>query len=375
MYKTIGIVTGGGDAPGLNAVIRAVVKTAVGEYGMRVVGIEDSFEGLLNEPKVRDLTPADVRGLLPRGGTILGTRNRGKFVSRSAEGGDEQQENIYQEVIASLGRLGIEALVVLGGEGTLAIAAELAERGFPVIGVPKTIDNDLACTELTFGFVTALDIATEALDRLHTTAESHDRVMILEVMGRHAGWIALHSGIAGGADVILIPEIPFTMEAVARKICEREACGSQFSIIVAAEGALEAGREAIYQSAGDHAHQARLGGVGMYCQRELERLTGKETRCVVLGHLQRGGTPNAFDRMLATNYGACAVRQLVAGKSGVMVALHSADIITVPISKAIANLKTVPPDSRLVRAARDTGISFGAPDEDQHHAAGGAECV
>jgi 6-phosphofructokinase 1 len=375
MYKTIGIVTGGGDAPGLNAVIRAVVKTAVGEFGMRVVGIEDSFEGLLGEPKARELTPADVRGLLPRGGTILGTRNRGKFVSRPGDGESQPPEQIYREVISSLGRLGIEALVVLGGEGTLAIAAELAELGFPVIGVPKTIDNDLACTELTFGFVTALDIATEALDRLHTTAESHDRVMILEVMGRHAGWIALHSGIAGGADVILIPEIPFTMEAVARKIRERDACGSLFSIIVAAEGAVEAGREVIYQHEGDKANAPRLGGIGMYCQQEIERLTGKETRCVVLGHLQRGGSPNAFDRMLATNYGACAVRKLMAGKSGVMVALHSADIITVPISKAIANLKTVSLDSQLVRTARDTAISFGAPDEASHHAQEGAECV
>lgn len=377
MYKTIGIVTGGGDAPGLNAVIRAVVKTAVGEFGMRVVGIEDSFEGLLGQPKARELTPADVRGLLPRGGTILGTRNRGKFATRPGEDEDRSPEKIYREVIESLNRLEIEALVVLGGEGTLAIAAELDELGFPVIGVPKTIDNDLACTELTFGFVTALDIATEALDRLHTTAESHDRIMILEVMGRHAGWIALHSGIAGGADVILIPEIPFTMEAIAEKIRERDRCDSQFSIIVAAEGALEAGREeAIYQHRGDQTRMPRLGGVGLYCQTELERLTGKETRCVVLGHLQRGGSPNAFDRMLATNYGAWAVRNLSAGKSGVMVALHSADIITVPISKAIANLKTVAPDSQLVRTARDTGISFAAPDEATYHSpAGSGECV
>ncbi|HEY0404198.1 MAG TPA: ATP-dependent 6-phosphofructokinase [Pyrinomonadaceae bacterium] len=375
MYKTIGIITGGGDAPGLNAVIRAVVKTAVGEYGMRVVGIEDSFEGLLGQPKTRELTPADVRGLLPRGGTILGTRNRGRFVEQRAEG--DATQPVHQQLIESLNRLGIEALVVLGGEGTLGIAAELHELGFPVIGVPKTIDNDLACTELTFGFVTALDIATEALDRLHTTAESHDRVMILEVMGRHAGWIALHSGISGGADVILIPEIPFTMEAVARKVRERDACGSLFSIIVVAEGALEAGRaEAVYQHEGDDERQPRLGGVGSYCQRELERLTGKETRCVVLGHLQRGGSPNAFDRMLATNYGACAVRKLAAGKRGVMVALHSADIIAVPLSKAVANLKTVPPDSQLVRTARDTGISFGAPDEARHHSPEGrGDCI
>ncbi|MGB9178137.1 MAG: 6-phosphofructokinase, partial [Pyrinomonadaceae bacterium] len=247
MYKTIGIVTGGGDAPGLNAVIRAVVKTATSEYGMRVIGIEDSFEGLLGEKTMtRELTPADVRGLLPRGGTILGTRNRGRFVSHEA-GGVVKPEDSYNEALANLERLGIEGLIVLGGEGSLGIAAEFDRRGFPIVGVPKTIDNDLACTELTFGFVTALDIATEALDRLHTTAESHDRVMILEVMGRHTGWIALHSGVAGGADVILIPEIPFSMESVAAKVREREQCDSQFSIIVVAEGAREAGHDLIYQ--------------------------------------------------------------------------------------------------------------------------------
>jgi 6-phosphofructokinase 1 len=376
MYKTIGIVTGGGDAPGLNAVIRAVVKTAVGEYGMRVVGIEDSFDGLLGETITRELTPADVRGLLPRGGTILGTRNRGGFLERNANGEIIKPEAIYQTAIDNLKRLGIEALVVLGGEGTLEIAEEFDRRGVPVVGVPKTIDNDLACTELTFGFVTALDIATEALDRLHTTAESHDRVMILEVMGRHTGWIALHSGIAGGADVILIPEIPFSMESVAAKIREREVCDSQFSIIVVAEGAREVCGELIYQDLGDKQHAPRLGGIGHHCQRELERITGKEVRCVVLGHLQRGGTPNAFDRMLATTYGSCAVRSLAAGERNVMVGLHAADIITVPISKAIANLKTVPLTSQLVRTARDTGISFGAPDEASHHTSGNAmPCV
>ncbi|HVG32433.1 MAG TPA: ATP-dependent 6-phosphofructokinase [Pyrinomonadaceae bacterium] len=368
MYKTIGIVTGGGDAPGLNAVIRAAVKTAIGEYGMRVIGIEDSFEGLLEQGATRELKAADVRGLLPRGGTILGTRNRGRFVERDQQGEARQPEEIYREALKNLERLGIDALVVLGGEGTLAIAAEFDRLGFPVVGVPKTIDNDLACTELTFGFVTALDIATEAIDRLHTTAESHDRVMILEVMGRHTGWIALHSGISGGADVILIPEIPFSMESVATKIREREACGSQFSIIVAAEGALEAGGEAIYQDQGDKSRPARLGGVGNYCRTSLEELTGKETRCVVLGHLQRGGSPNAFDRMLATNFGACAVRALAEGQRGVMVALQAADIVRVPLTEAIANIKTVPPASQLVHTARATGISFGAPDEAAHHA-------
>ncbi len=366
MYKTIGLVTGGGDAPGLNAVIRAAVKTAIGEYGMRVIGIEDSFEGLLGETRTRELTPKDVRGLLPRGGTILGTRNRGRFVERTTEG-ESVREELYREAIENIARLGIGALVVLGGEGTLAIAAKFDALGVPVVGVPKTIDNDLASTELTFGFVTALDIATEALDRLHTTAESHDRVMILEVMGRNTGWIALHSGLAGGADVILIPEIPFSMESVADKIRMREASNSQFSIIVAAEGAREAGGELIYQDAGDAQHAPRLGGIGTHCRNEIERLTGKETRCVVLGHLQRGGTPNAFDRMLATNFGACAVRALAEGERNVMVALQAADVVTVPISVALAKVKTVPPGGQLVRTARDTGISFGAPDEQEHH--------
>jgi 6-phosphofructokinase 1 len=366
--RTIGLVTGGGDAPGLNAVIRAVVKTAATEYNLRVVGIEDSFEGLLDETRTRELTPADVRGLLPRGGTILGTRSRGRFVERGgADGADVKPEEIYRQATDNLRRLGIDALIVLGGEGTLGIAAEFDKLGVPVVGVPKTIDNDLAFTELTFGFVTALDIATEALDRLHTTAASHDRVMILEVMGRHTGWIALHSGIAGGADVILIPEIPFSLKAVAEKIEERERCDSQFSIIVVAEGAREAGGLEIYQDAGDREHAPRLGGVGHHVARELERLTGKETRCVVLGHLQRGGSPNAFDRMLATNYGSCAVRALMRGEHGKMVALHSADIITVPLAKAIANLKTVALDSQLIRTARDVGVSFGAVDEAEHH--------
>jgi phosphofructokinase-like protein len=367
MLGTIGILTGGGDAPGLNAVIRAVVKTATCEHGMRVIGVEDGFEGLLGATRTRLLAPGDVRGLLPRGGTILGTRNRGNFVERIEDGVKREVESVYQEAISNMKVLGIDALVALGGEGTLTIANEFHKRGVCVIGVPKTIDNDLACTELTFGFVTALDIATEALDRLHTTAESHDRVMILEVMGRHAGWIALHSGIAGGADVILIPEIPFSLEAVAEKIRARDLTGSNFSIIVIAEGAIEIGHDLVYQDKGDVHRAPRLGGIGQHLQEDLEKLTGKETRCVVLGHLQRGGRPNAFDRMLATNYGTSAVRALAQGKSGVMVALQAADVVTVPLTDAIQRIKTVPPGGQLVRTARDTGISFGAPDEASYH--------
>jgi phosphofructokinase-like protein len=358
MYKQIGILTGGGDAPGLNAAIRAIVRTAIGEFGMNCVGIEDSFEGILGDTHTRKLTTKAVSGILPRGGTILGTRNRGSFV-KIVDGKTTFPELPIGEALANLDILGIEALVTIGGEGTLAIAEQFHKRGFPVIGVPKTIDNDLASTELTFGFMTAIDIATEALDRLHTTAASHDRVMILEVMGRNTGWIALHAGLAGSADIILIPEIPYSFESIVRKVKEREATGSRFTNIVVAEGAREQGKDQMYQDA----ESLRLGGVGPYIRKCVEEMTHKESRCVVLGHLQRGGSPNAFDRMLGTNFGACAVRALASGETGKMVALQAGEIITVPLSEACANIKTVPVDGQLVRTARDIGISFAAPRE------------
>ena len=358
MYQQIGILTGGGDAPGLNAVIRAVVRTAIGEFGMKCIGIEDSFEGILGEPHTMKLTTKAVSGILPRGGTILGTRNRGSFV-KMVDGKPVFPELPIDEALANLDILGIEALIVLGGEGTLAIAEQFHKRGFPVIGVPKTIDNDLAATELTFGFMTAIDIATEALDRLHTTAASHDRVMILEVMGRHTGWIALHAGLAGSADIILIPEIPFSFDSLVKKVAERERSGSKFTNIVVAEGAVEVGKNQLYLDN----QGLRLGGMGSYVSRQVEELTGKESRCVVLGHLQRGGSPNAFDRMLGTSFGACAVRTLANGQTGKMVALQAGEITTVPISQACANIKTVPIDGQLVRTARDIGISFSAPKE------------
>ncbi|MBA3768921.1 MAG: 6-phosphofructokinase [Blastocatellia bacterium] len=356
MYKQIGILTGGGDAPGLNAAIRAVVRTAIGEFGMKCVGIEDSFEGILGETHTVKLTTKSVSGILPRGGTILGTRNRGSFV-KMVDGKPSIKELPIGEALANLDILGIEALVAIGGEGTLAIADQFHKRGFPVIGVPKTIDNDLAATELTFGFMTAIDIATEALDRLHTTAASHDRVMILEVMGRNTGWIALHAGLAGSADIILIPEIPFSLDSVAAKVRAREESGSRFTNIVVAEGAKEVGGAEMYSDT----EEMRLGGIGEYIRRKLEPMTGKEARCVVLGHLQRGGSPNAFDRMLGTNFGACAVRALANGEAGKMVALQAGVIVTVPMSEACANIKTVPIDGQLVRTARDIGISFAAP--------------
>jgi len=348
----------------LNAVIRAAVRTAINQYDMKVIGIEDSFEGLIGEPQTMKLTKKSVSGLLPRGGTILGTRNSGHFVQHE-NGQDIYPAGPMKEAVSNMEKLGIEALIVLGGEGTLAIAEEFYKRGFPVIGVPKTIDNDLAATELTFGFMTAIDIATEALDRLHTTAASHDRVMILEVMGRNTGWIALHSGLAGSADIILIPEIPFSLDSLKRKVKERESSGSRFTNIVVAEGAREDGKSEMYLDSGTADKAARLGGIGDYLSRRVEEMTGKESRCVVLGHLQRGGSPNAFDRMLGTSFGACAVRALADGENGKMVALKSNEIITVPLSDATANIKTVKPDGQLVRTARDIGISFAAPRENK----------
>ena len=360
MYKQIGVVTGGGDAPGLNAVIRAAVRTATGEFGMKVVGIEDSFEGLIGETKIRKLSTKSVSGILPRGGTILGTRNTGSFC-KFVDGVVTFPEAAVEEALINLKKLEIEAMIVIGGDGTLAIADGFARRGFPIIGVPKTIDNDLAATELTFGFMTAIDIATEALDRLHTTAASHDRVMILEVMGRHTGWIALHSGLAGSADVILIPEIPFSFESVARKVHAREKSGSRFTNIVVAEGAREVGKPEIYRDDGNDQSAPRLGGIGEYVRERIEQLTGKESRCVVLGHLQRGGSPNAFDRMLGTSFGACAVRSLANGEYGKMVALRANEIVTVPLIDAISNIKNVTADGQLIRTALDIGISFAAP--------------
>jgi len=361
--KRIGVLTGGGDAPGLNAVIRAVVKTAANVYGWPVVGIVDGFEGLLGEGRTRALGIDDVRGLLPRGGTILGTVNRGHFASRGGEGRAAKDEPVYEEALRNFARLGLDALVVIGGEGSLRTAYEFSLLGMPVVGVPKTIDNDVLGTDLTFGFDTALGIATEATDRLHTTAESHGRVLLVEVMGRHVGWIALHSGVAGGADVILIPEIPFHVEKIAAKIMRREAEGRHFSIIVVAEGATAAGGECVYQETGVAGHPKRLGGIAEFVAYDITRLTGKESRVVVLGHLQRGGSPTAFDRMLASSYGSAAVRAIADGNLGRMVAWSCNQLTTVPLEQCVKAVKSVPPEDHLIRVARDLSISFGGEDD------------
>ncbi|MBI3949002.1 MAG: 6-phosphofructokinase [Acidobacteria bacterium] len=363
MIKRIGVLTGGGDAPGLNAVIRAVVKTAVNEYGWEVLGIEDGYEGLLGETRTRPLRPSDVQGLLPRGGTILGTRNRGHFAVVQTEGQVIKPVAIYEAAVANITKLGIDALVVIGGEGTQGIAYELHQLGVPIVGIPKTIDNDLACTELTFGFDTALEVATEALDRLHTTAESHDRVMVLEVMGRHAGWIALEAGIAGGADVILIPEIPFYIEKAASKVLERERNGHAFSIVVVAEGAAPVDGTEVYQEKGDAMSEGRLGGIGHVVADALEHFTSKETRVVVLGHLQRGGSPTAFDRILSSAFGVAAVQALATGEAGKVVTWNCGMITTCRLDETAFRLKRVPLDCQLVKTARRLGITLAGEDD------------
>lgn len=357
--KRIGVVTGGGDCPGLNAVIRAIVISAI-NHGWEVFGIEKGFEGLLHPDRVHLLNTQDVRGIIYRGGTILGTTNRGNpFKLRVVENGEPREVDVSADVVASFQRLGLDALVVIGGDGTLTIANFLAKKGIPVIGVPKTIDNDLMVTEMTFGFSTAVTTATDAIDKLHATAESHERVMIVEVMGRNAGWIALYSGVAGGADVILIPEIPYKLEAIAEKLHDRWRRKRNFAIVVAAEGARKIGGELIYQDQYVEGEPLRLGGIAEHLAKDLGKLTGYETRSLVLGHLQRGGQPTPADRLLATRFGAAAVRAIANGEANVMVAHQASTIITVPLESAIRERKQVPLDYDVILSARGLGISFG----------------
>lgn len=361
MVKHVGILTGGGDAPGLNAVIRAFVKRAVGKFGWKVTGIEDSFNGLLDERWcVRPLTPRDCKGLLSRGGTILGTTNRGDpFAFPSSDGTKRDRSG---EVAAAVERLGLDGLVCIGGDGTQRISWRLMqERGVPVVGVPKTIDNDLESTDLTFGFRSAVDVATEALDRLHTTAESHDRVMFLEVMGRDAGHIALEAGIAGGADIVLLPEIAYKPSRVASKIHKRRALGRTFSIVVVAEGALPLDPGDVpVQPAERKARLKAGGGAAAIAMRELQRYVDSEMRVCVLGHLQRGGSPSAFDRLLATRFGVGAFDLVNEGRWGEMVRLRNGRIEGVPLAEATRAQKLVDPQGDLVGVARAVGIELGA---------------
>jgi ATP-dependent phosphofructokinase / diphosphate-dependent phosphofructokinase len=357
--KRIAVLTGGGDAPGLNAVIRAVTKTAINVYGCEVFGILDGYDGFIAPGGVIPLSLAAVRGILPRGGTILGTANRGNpFARKVIKDGREVVIDVSSEVVKAIQDLHLEAVIVIGGDGTLRVAMELCEKGVPVIGVPKTIDNDVGGTEITFGFDTALMIATEALDRLHTTAEAHHRVMVLELMGRDAGFIALNSGVSGGADVILIPEIPFKYESIVRKIRERAQGGSKFSLLAVSEGARPLGGQEVYSRSGDAVYVPRLGGIGQEVGKYLEQ-QGFEARVTVLGHLQRGGSPTAFDRWLATRFGAAAVRTASKGAFGHMVALQKSHVIDIPLSEALAIPKRVNVNGDDVATARGIGISFG----------------
>ncbi len=339
--QRVGILTGGGDSPGLNAVIRAVVRRAIGQYGYEVIGIKKGWLGLLQD-EVEALTLDMVSGILPKGGTILKSSRTNPL--KKADG--------VATITATLARHRIDALIAVGGEDTLGVAHKLAGQGLRVVGVPKTIDNDLNATDYTFGFDTAVTIATEAIDRLHTTAESHDRVIVVEVMGRHAGWIATFAGIAGGADAILIPEIPFHIDEVCDLLKRRHARGKDFSIVVVAEGAkpAEATFEVTQTDQMDEFGHLRLGGIGSVLAREIEKRTGMEARVTILGHIQRGGTPTAFDRVLATRFGVAALDLVARGEFGVMVALQGTRIVAVPLADAVVKLKTL--DMELYEIAK-----------------------
>jgi len=349
--QRIGILTGGGDCPGLNAVIRAAVRTATRDHSLEVLGIQLGFEGLLMK-SCMPLTNELIRGILPKGGTLLRTTNRGNPFEYPA--GDHKEDR-SELLLRNISELGIDGIIAIGGDGTLKIAQRLFEKGIPMIAVPKTIDNDLAATDFTFGFMTAVSVATDAVDRLHTTAESHNRVMILEVMGRHCGWIALYSGLAGGADIILIPEIPYRPDAIVESIRERQSEGTQFDIIVVAEGAKRTEGEERYIDR----RAKRLGGIAYQVADEIARAIELEIRVTVLGHVQRGGSPIPFDRVLATRFGKAAADLIAKGDFGKMVALRGDEIVAVPIKDAVENPKYVDPSSELVATARSLGISFG----------------
>jgi 6-phosphofructokinase 1 len=350
--KRIGILTGGGDCPGLNAVIRAVVRTAIRDHDLEVVGIQFGFEGLLTNATI-PLTTETIRGILPKGGTLLRTTNRGNPFAYPLPDGTRNDRS--SECVENIGKLGLSGIIAIGGDGTLRIAQRLADLGVPMVAVPKTIDNDLAATDYTFGFMTAVAVATDAVDRLHTTAESHDRVMILEVMGRNAGWIALYSGLAGGADIILIPEIPYRPEAIIESIRGRQQEGSKFDIVVVAEGAKRLGGEESYL---DKASR-RLGGIAYQVAEDIAQAIDLEIRVTVLGHIQRGGSPIAFDRILASRFGKAAADLVAAGRFGQMVALRGDRIVSAPIRDAVSNPKYVDPEGEVVATARSVGVSFG----------------
>jgi len=356
----LGVLTGGGDCPGLNAVLRGLVKASAFDHDMQVVGFVDGYAGLIKD-HTRRLDSDAVSGILARGGTILGSSNKDNpFRVPTKVNGETKFEDRSDEALRNFDRYGLDLLVVIGGDGSLTIANQLAEKGMPVIGIPKTIDNDLGATDVTFGFDTALSTACAALDKLHTTAESHHRIMVLEVMGRYAGWIALEAGLSGGGDIILIPEIPFRVESAVAAIKNRRFQGRYYTLIVIAEGAKDqSGDMHVAKVVEDSPDALRLGGIGAWLASELEKQLETEVRVTVLGHLQRGGTPSAFDRILGTRYGVHAAHCAAQGMRNVMVSLRGTSITEVPLAEAVQSLRRVDPNSEIVRVARSVGTRFG----------------
>ena len=357
----VGVLTGGGDCPGLNAVIRAVAKSLILQHNAEVIGFEDGFEGLIEE-RIRALDYADVSGILTQGGTILGTSNKANPFSYYKRG----DADVSAQVSKFVRRLGIDALVVIGGDGTMSISHKMQNLGVNIVGVPKTIDNDLMATERTFGFDSAVIVATEAIDRLHTTAQSHNRVMIVETMGRYAGWIALYAGVAGGSDVILIPEFEYDIDEVVRVCREREMGGQRFTIVTVAEGARPRGGSMVIQELVEGSPDPiRLGGIGKVLQTQLEAHLRSEIRTTILGHTQRGGPPSPFDRNLATAFGAYAASMVADGQFGAMVALQGNRMTSVPLSEVAEQVRTVPVDAAMISTAMAVGTSFGVKNFDQ----------
>jgi len=352
--KRIGVLTSGGDCPGLNPAIRAVTKTAIFCHGMEVVGIKDGFEGLI-ENRTKRLIWEDVSGILTLGGTILGTSNQANPFAHG-----EEKKDVSKETLKNISNLDLDALVCIGGDGTLHIAQQFHQLGVPIVGMPKTIDNDVATTDYTIGFDSAVAVATEAIDNIHSTAESHHRVMILEVIGRYAGWLALYSGVAGGGDVIIIPEFSFDIKKVCAELEKRSKLGKKFSLVVVSEGVKLGGTELVVKrEVKGSTDPIRLGGVSYRIAEQIEETCGLETRVIILGHLQRGGKPTDFDRILATQFGKHALDLIVAGKFGYMTSVQGGKITSVPIQSAIASLKIVPQSFPLIEAARSVGTCFG----------------
>jgi 6-phosphofructokinase 1 len=358
--KKIAILTGGGDCPGINAVIRAVAKKAINEYGLKVIGLEDGYEGLIHN-HYRTLEYGDVSGIITLGGTILGTSNTANPYRYARREGDKLEfDDLSQIALDNYRKMGADCLVCIGGDGTLSIAHRLCEDGIPIIGIPKTIDNDLRGTDITFGFDSAVSIATEGIDRIHSTAQSHHRVMIVEVMGRNAGWIALHAGVASGGDIILIPEISYDIDIIVEKVNERLNTGKRFSIIVVSEGAkTHDGNTVVKRVVKYSTDPVRFGGISFVLASKIEEMAGIESRAVVMGHLQRGGTPTPFDRILATTLGTRAVDMIKEEKYGYMVGVQSGTLVDVPLLEVAKGQRTVPVDTSLLESARSVGVSFG----------------